>query len=65
MVKQSSTLKCPKELSLFTNFESFTPLSFKCVGIPYDLKSTLQQTGQLPCLIDILFSLMYSRIGLK
>ena len=50
---------CLTEFSLCTNYDSVIPLSFIHFGIPYDLKSTLQQTREISCVIEILFSLMY------
>ena len=32
--------------------------------VPYNLKSILQQTGEISCVIEILFSLMCSRMVL-
>ena len=32
--------------------------------MPYNLKSTLQQTGEMSCVIDIILSLIYSRMVL-
>ena len=55
---------CLTEFSLCTNCDSFIPLSFMHFGIPYNLKSTLQQTREISCVIEILFSLMYSRMVL-
>ena len=55
---------CLIEFSLCTNYDSFIPLSFIHFGIPYNLKSTLQHTGEIPCQIEILFSLMYNRMVL-
>ena len=49
---------CLTEFSLFTNYDNFIPLSFIHFGIPYNLKSTLQQNGEVSCVIEILFSLM-------
>ena len=43
------------------DYDSFIPLSFIHFGIPYNLKSTLQYTGEISCVIEILFSLMYCR----
>ena len=71
MAKQSSTYwrnkrgsNCLTEFSLCTNYDSFVPLSFIHFGIPYNLKSTLQQTEEVSCVIEILLSLMYSRMVL-
>ena len=50
------------EFSLCTNYDSFIHLSFIHFGIPYNFKSTLQQTKEISCVIEILFSLMYSRM---
>ena len=52
------------EFSLCTNYDSFIPLSFIHFGIPYNLKSTLQQTEKVSSVIEILSSLMYSRMVL-
>ena len=52
------------EISLCTNYDSFIPLSFIHFGIPYNFNSTLQQTGEISCLIEILLSLKYSRMVL-
>ena len=71
MAKQSSKYrrnerdsKCLTEFSLCTNSDSFIPLSFIPFGIPYDLKSILQQTGEISYVIEILFNLMYTRMVL-
>ena len=71
IAKQSSKYRrnkrgsnCLTESSLCTNYDSFIPLSFIHFGIPYDLKSTLQQTGEISCVIEVLFSLMYIRMVL-
>ena len=71
MAKQSSIYwrnkrgsNCPTEFSLCTNHDSFIALSFVYFGILYNLKSTLQETGEISYVIDILFSLMYSRMVL-
>ena len=55
---------CLTEFSLCTNYDSFILLSLIHFGIPYNLKSTLQQTREISCVIEILFSLMYSRMVL-
>ena len=55
---------CRTEFSLCTNYDSFIPLSCVHLGIPYNLKLTLQQTGEISCVIELLFSLMYSRMVL-
>ena len=52
------------EFSLCTNYDSFIPLSFIQFGIPYNLKLTLQQTGKTSYVIEIKFSLTYSRMVL-
>ena len=71
IAKQSSKYRrnkrgsnCLTESSLCTNYDSFTPLSFIHFRIPYNLKSTLQQTRVTSCIIEILFSLMYGRMVL-
>ena len=68
MAKQSSTnlqnkrsSNCLTEFSLCINDDSFIPLSFINVGIPSNLKSTQQQTGEISCVNEILFSIMYCR----
>ena len=60
--KRSSN--CLTEFSLRANYDSFTPLSFIHFGIPHNLKSSLQETGEISCVIEILFSLIYSRMVL-
>ena len=55
---------CLTEFSLRTNYDSFIPLSFIHFGIPYSLKPTRQPTGEISCVIEILFSLMHSRVVL-
>ena len=45
---------CLIEFSLCTNYDSFILLSFTHFGIPYNLKSALQQTGEISCVIEIL-----------
>ena len=52
------------EISLCTNYDSFISLSFIHFGIPYNFNSTLQQTGEISCPIEILLSLKYSRMVL-
>ena len=52
------------EISLCTNYDSFISLSFIHFGIPYNFNSTLQQTGEISCLIEILLSLKFSRMVL-
>ena len=71
MAKQSSTLWRNKgssngltETSLCTNYDSFIPLSFIHFGIPYNFNSTLQQTGETSCLIEIFLSRKYGRMVL-
>ena len=49
---------CLTESSLCSNYDSFIPLSFIHFGIPYNLKSTLRRTGEISCVIEILFFLM-------
>ena len=46
------------------NYDSFIPLSLIHFGIPYNLKSTLHKTEQVSSVIEILLSLMNSRIVL-
>ena len=55
---------CLTEFSLCTNYDSFVPLSFIHFGIPYNLKSTLQQIEEVSYVIEILLSLKYSRMVL-
>ena len=55
---------CLTKFSLCRNYDSFIPLSFIHFGIQYNLKSTRQQTGEIFCIIEILFSLKYSRMVL-
>ena len=45
-------------------YDSLIPLSFMLFGIPHNLKSTVQQTGEISGVFEILFSLMYSRMVL-
>ena len=54
----------PLQEYVCTNYDSFTPLSFIHFGIPYNLKSTLQQTEVVSSVIEILLTLMYSRMVL-
>ena len=70
MAKQSSICwrnkrdsNCLTEFSLCTNY-IFIPLTFIHLGILYNLKSTLQQLGETFCVVEILFSQMYSRMVL-
>ena len=51
---------CLTGFSLCNNYDSFIPLSLIHFRIPYNLKSELQQTGEISCVIEFLFSLMYS-----
>ena len=46
------------------NYDSFIPLSFIHFEIPYNLKLTLQHTEEVSSVIEILLSLMYSRMVL-
>ena len=55
---------CLTKFNLCTNYDNFIAISFINFGIPYNLKSTLEQTGELSCVIEILFSLKYSRMVL-
>ena len=55
---------CRTEFSLCTNYDSFIPLSFIHFEIPQNLKSTLQQTGEISCIIEISFSLKVSTMVL-
>ena len=71
IAKQSSKYRrnkrgsnCLTESSLCTNYDSFIPLAFIRFGIPYNLKSTLQQTKEVSSVIEILLSLMYKRMVL-
>ena len=56
-------LNCLTEFSLYMNYDSFMPLSLIDFGIPYNLKSTLQKTEEISCIIEILFFLIYSVNG--
>ena len=60
--KRSSN--CLTDFSLCMNYDSFIPISIIHFRIPYNLKSTVQQTGEISCVIEILFSLMHSRMVL-
>ena len=55
---------CITEFNLCTNYDSFIPLSLIHFGIPYNLKSTLHKTEQVSSVIEILLSLMNSRMVL-
>ena len=71
MPEQSSTYwrnkrgsNCLTEFSLCTNYDSFIALTFIHFWILYNLKSTLQQTREISWVVEILLSLMYSRMML-
>ena len=57
--QNKSGSNCLTEFRLCTNYDRFIPSSLIHFGIPYNLKSVLQQTGEMFDVIEILFYQIY------